>query len=132
MDVAWSKYDTEIATASMDTSIRIWDAQKGVQLTMLLGHAGYLQKVDWCPVYDRIVSGGYAYGDEKNAEVIIWSMKPWRENEGVDLYSKAITIKMQNKRDVLGLAWSPDGTKLAVSCRDPCAVVYSVSSDSTG
>lgn len=56
MDVAWSKYDTEIATASMDTSIRIWDAQKGVQLTMLLGHAGYLQKVDWCPVYDRIVS----------------------------------------------------------------------------
>lgn len=121
MCVAWCPDDTRLATASTDTKVRVWDVSSGIPVAVLAVHEGFVQCVDWCPVTNRIASGGYVRGGSNisDAEVVVWDMHGWDEltdSEKENRYRKMPLI--HGKKDVLGLAWSPDGRHLAVAGRD--------------
>jgi WD40 repeat protein len=127
--VAWSKDDVYIATGSKDTSIRIWDAANGKQLAILLGHVGYLQRLAWCPKRNILASGGYSTSWDKALIVRLWKMNGWNpynKDNQVDLYNKSMLIRVDASKDVLGLAWSPTGKHLAISCREVYPYIFKV------
>ena len=55
----YSPDGTRIATASSDSTVRIWDAATGVQLLALNGHADTVAGVAFSPDGTRLVSASY-------------------------------------------------------------------------
>jgi class 3 adenylate cyclase/dipeptidyl aminopeptidase/acylaminoacyl peptidase len=52
--VSWSPDGRWIATASTDSSVRIWDASTGTLQERLVGHTGVVNTVDWSPDSRRV------------------------------------------------------------------------------
>lgn len=63
---AWSGDSRFIATASKDTTIKVWDAKKCSLVSDLPGHQDEVYAIDWAPVGDKIGSAG------KDKMVRIW------------------------------------------------------------
>jgi hypothetical protein len=124
MSIAWCKGDTHIATASTDTTVRVWDSNTGTPKVLLAAHGGIVQKVDWCPVKNHLASGGYSASDRDNdAMVYVWNMRDWETREN-DFMDDCVPVIIHGGKDVLGLAWSPDGEHLAVSTKNSLPVVF--------
>ena len=98
--VAWSPDGDWIATASADTTAKIWDARTGEVRFTMSGHIDGLHAVDWSPDSDRIATGS---GDG--------TAKVWQLDESGP--REVLTLSSQDLRGgVGGVAFSPDGTKL--------------------
>jgi protein HIRA/HIR1 len=50
IDLAWSPDDAQVATASLDNRVIIWDAASGKQLHTISAHCGPVKGVAWDPV----------------------------------------------------------------------------------
>jgi WD40 repeat protein len=64
--VGWSPDGSRIVSGSSDDTVRVWDADTGVEQAVLNGHTGLVLSVWWSPDGSRIVSGS---GD---ATVRVW------------------------------------------------------------
>src|SRR5258708_16802196 len=56
--VPWSPGGTQIATASYDKTVRVWDASQGSSIITYRGHWDRVQAVAWSPDSRRIASAG--------------------------------------------------------------------------
>lgn len=56
--IAFSPDGTQLASASDDQSLRLWDPLTGVELSILLGHEGSVERVAFVGTGGRIISGG--------------------------------------------------------------------------
>ena len=59
VSVAFSPDGSKIASASWDTTVRLWDAESGEQLAVLYGHEGMVRSVTFSPEGSRIASGSW-------------------------------------------------------------------------
>jgi WD40 repeat protein len=57
--VAWSPDGSQLASASDDNTVRIWDARTGQEVSKLQGHSSYVNSVSWSPDGSQLASASY-------------------------------------------------------------------------
>ncbi len=102
VDLGWSHDDTRIATASLDSTVGIWDAATGSRLATLRAHTSFVKGVAWDPV------GTYLATMSEDRSVAVWRTDDW---------SLVATISapfecMVTATFACRLSWSPDGRYL--------------------
>ncbi|XP_076998050.1 coronin-7 [Tamandua tetradactyla] len=116
-DLAWDPFDPHrLAIAGEDARIRLWRVPpEGLEEVLttpeaiLSGHAEKIYSLRFHPLAaDVLASSSY------DLTVRIW-----------DLQAGAERLRLQGHRDqIFGLAWSPDGQRLATVCKDGRVRVY--------
>jgi eukaryotic-like serine/threonine-protein kinase len=106
--VAFSPRGDRIATASDDTTARIWDAETGQEIVRLAGHSAPVTSAAFSPDGRHVVTGSL----DQSARV-------WETATGREL------LRLSGHTDGLrSVAFSPDGTKIATSSRDKTARIW--------
>ena len=105
--VSWSPDGRWIATASADSSVRVWEAATGTLQERLVGHTGVVNTVDWSPDSRRIVSGG-SDGTARVWELEVHPTRGTVEVEGRQVY----VLSAQQTQSGLFAVFSPDGRRV--------------------
>ena len=98
--LAWSPDSTQIASASYDKTIQIWDRKDGQMQTFYRGHNEAVRDVAtvvWSPLGNQLAS------TSDNGLVQVWQIDPLQTKINYT----------EHKNSVQALAWSPDGTLIA-------------------
>ena len=101
--VLWLAYSADgqsLATASKDTTVRLWDARTGASLRVLEGLADEACLVAWSPEADRVAALSW------KGQLVLW-----------DPTTGAVLADVADAGRAL--AWSPDGTRLATGSGSP-------------
>jgi WD40 repeat protein len=98
--IAFSPDGTRLVTASGDKTVKVWDAVTGKELLTLSGHGNIMFDVAFNPDGKRIA----ASGEDGNVRV-------WDAISGKEL----LTLPVEGANDMRGVAFSTDGTRLAVA-----------------
>ena len=98
--IAWSPDGRTLASASLDKTVRLWDALSG-ELSGLLIHKNVVSSVAWSPESRMLASG-------------IWdkSLRMW------DIQGSELVWMLRYKLAISSLAWSPTGKTLAAGFGD--------------
>ncbi len=98
--VAWNPADkTQLASASADLTIKVWNTKDGALVTTLTGHGDNLVWVAWSPDGTQLISVG---GIELH-EVRVWDTATWQLESTLIIGS------------IAAASFSPDGSKLAIA-----------------
>jgi WD40 repeat protein/serine/threonine protein kinase len=113
--VAFSPDGNRLASAEAELNkpgeVKVWDAQTGKAALTLQGHKGDVRGVCWSPDGNRLASAGQGYDEQKKefyGEVKVWEVKTGQPTLSLHGHTSG----------VYGVAWSPDGTRLASACND--------------
>jgi WD40 repeat protein len=106
--VAMNAAGTQLATAGDDHTVRLWSAAAAVQQQVLHGHTAEVRDVRFSPAGALLASRG-------NDAVRLWDLD---SGEQVGWLDDA------DRRYLNPLAFSPDGGRLAVACRDHTVEVW--------
>lgn len=116
--------------ADMDTSVRVWNVQTGEQLHRLTGHFSTVEGVEFSPDNQTLLTGGWdgqvILWDVASGEVISRFIDPTlNDNPEIELSpiivirddaEVEITVEGRAMPDrILGVAFSPDGSRIATS-----------------
>jgi WD40 repeat protein len=141
-EVAWSPSGKQIATASLDSTAKVWDADSGELLQTFEGHIAFLEGVSWSPDGLKIVTAGadnVAYvwnaqtgtillrlsGHKDGVTDVVWSPAgdliatlSWDQSVRVWDSETGMQLFQFNTFALLGnnsISWSPSGDKLIIS-----------------
>jgi serine/threonine protein kinase len=106
--VAWSPDGQRLATASGDSTARVWDATTGTCLRTLQGHTHRVIAVAWSPDGQRLATASW----DNTARV-------WDATTGT-----CLRTLQGHTMGVNAVAWSPDGQRLATASSDNTARVW--------
>jgi WD40 repeat protein/tRNA A-37 threonylcarbamoyl transferase component Bud32 len=102
--IGYSPDGRRLATAGEDATVRIWTADRGELVRILLGHAGRVLAVAWSPGEGKALASAGADG----------IVRLWEANSGKLLHSLPHSYQGRPAQ-VEAVAWSPDGKVLATS-----------------
>lgn len=116
--VAWSPDGAHLAAAGDDRLVLVWDTSDWSLWRTLVGHEGSVQSLAWSNAGDRLASGS---GRDKvvpnglgENRTLIW-----------DVERASVLVRLDGHRDsVLGIAWSPDDSRVATASDDRTVRVW--------
>ncbi|MFO0868001.1 MAG: protein kinase [Pirellulales bacterium] len=97
IDLCYCPDGRRIATASLDKTVKLWDARSGALLATLAGHQDYVVRIRFSPDGTRLASLGEDF-----------SVRLWDTRTGQPLH----TLEGHTS-DVMGVCFSPNGSRLA-------------------
>ncbi|KAJ3538924.1 hypothetical protein NMY22_g4961 [Coprinellus aureogranulatus] len=108
--ISFSPDDQRFATASDDSSVRIWSFAESRFESVLSGHGWDVKCVEWHPTKGLIVSGS------KDSQVKFWDPRT----------GTCLSTLHQHKNTIQALAWSPNGNLVATASRDQTVRVFDI------
>ncbi|KAF2625648.1 WD40 repeat-like protein [Macroventuria anomochaeta] len=106
--VAFSPAGDRLASASVDKTVRIWDAKTGRPLHMLEGHTDTVTSVAFSPVGDRLASAS------RDKTVRVWDAKTGQPLHPLEGHTEIVS----------SVAFSPAGDRLASASHDETVRVW--------
>lgn len=108
--LAFSPTDLKFATASDDSTVRVWDFARVTTEHVLAGHGGDVRAVDWHPSKSILVSGS------KDALVKLWCPRSGR----------VLGTMQGHKGTVTAAQWNQNGNWVLTGSRDQTCKVYDI------
>ncbi|EPQ58674.1 WD40 repeat-like protein, partial [Gloeophyllum trabeum ATCC 11539] len=108
--LSFSPDDRRFATASDDSTIRIWAFEESREERVLTGHGWDVRCVEWHPTKGLLVSGS------KDNQIKFWDPRT----------GTALATLHQHKNTIQALAWSPNGNLVASASRDQTVRVFDI------
>ena len=108
--VAFSPDGMRVATASWDSTIKLWDTTTGKELAILVGHTDGVESVSFNPDGTKIVSGS------EDKTVMLWDGMTGKPLATLTGHTKAVT----------SVAFSPDGRRVASGSHDQIVILWDV------
>ncbi|KAH8100286.1 WD40-repeat-containing domain protein [Cristinia sonorae] len=108
--LSFSPDDGRFATASDDSTIRIWDFEESREERVLTGHGWDVKCVEWHPSKGLLVSGS------KDNMIKFWDPRT----------GTVLSTLHYHKNTVQALAWSPNGNMVASASRDQTVRVFDI------
>jgi WD40 repeat protein len=109
---AFSSDGTRIVSASLDTTLRLWDADSGAEIAVCLGHRGGVRACAFSPDSRLIVSGGGIH-DSKDATKSFGELKIWNALSG-----EAVAMLAGHADEVISCAFLPGGEAIISASAD--------------
>jgi WD40 repeat protein/DNA-binding SARP family transcriptional activator len=108
-DVDWSPDGRWIATASFDSTVRIWEADTGKDRFTLFGHTAQVVAADWSPDSSRLVTGS------EDGTAKVWEITEAGPRE-------LLTLPAQERGGGLWVAFAPGGNQVMTGDQEITAV----------
>ncbi|KAF8638812.1 hypothetical protein AX17_001870 [Amanita inopinata Kibby_2008] len=108
--LSFSPDDRRFATASDDSSVRIWSFQESRVESVLTGHGWDVKCVQWHPTKGLIISGS------KDNLIKFWDPRT----------GTILSTLHSHKNTVQALSWSPNGNLVASASRDQTVRVFDI------
>lgn len=107
--LAFSPDGSELASGSVDTTVRLWDGKSGKAITELKGHTAQISAVSFTADSATVMSAGYDH------TIRLWDAKTGTPGPvQTATADNSDSLKISN----LDVAFSPDGTLVAYSTDD--------------
>jgi hypothetical protein len=110
--VSFSPDGKRLASASLDQTVKVWDAQTGKEVLTLKGHTLWVHSVSFSPDGKHMATASGELG--KPGEVKVWDGQTGQE---------VLTLEGHTE-PVLGVVFSPDGKRLASASGDKTVKVW--------
>ncbi|KIM49650.1 hypothetical protein M413DRAFT_438821 [Hebeloma cylindrosporum] len=108
--ISFSPDDRRFATASDDSSVRIWSFAESRVESVLTGHGWDVKCVEWHPTKGLLVSGS------KDNQIKFWDPRT----------GTVLSTLHQHKNTIQALSWSPNGNLVASASRDQTVRVFDI------
>ncbi|KAF5318013.1 hypothetical protein D9619_012251 [Psilocybe cf. subviscida] len=108
--LSFSPDDGRFATASDDSSVRIWSFAESRVESVLTGHGWDVKCVEWHPTKGLLVSGS------KDNQIKFWDPRT----------GTCLSTLHQHKNTIQALKWSPNGNLVASASRDQTVRVFDI------
>ena len=106
--IAWSPDGRKLATASIDKTAKVWEAETGRELLTFRGHGDYVFGIAWSPDGSKLATAS------QDGTAKVWQAETARE----------LRTLRGHQAPVNSVVWSPDGTRLATASNDQTAKVW--------
>jgi WD40 repeat protein len=120
LSLSWSPTGTWIASGDADNTVQVWDATTGSRLFVYRGHSATVNAVAWSPDGKRIASGS------ADTTVQVWPVPQSAmagQSQTLPLYGNVL-IYRGHFDQVVTVAWSPDGKRIASGSADATVQVW--------
>lgn len=106
--ISFSSTDLKFATASDDSTLRVWDFARVSSEQILAGHGGDVKTVHWHPSSSLLVSGS------KDGLVKLWCARSGR----------SVATMHGHKGTITATQWNDNGNWILTSSRDQTCKIY--------